>query len=576
MRQVINTKASLKNTVKEIINVVLANKEVAFTKPDFLKQPTTIETCKTLWYFVKNHINYTPDDFLKEQIRTPERTWADRKKGVDCEDYSIYIASCLLSLGINPTLRIVGNEKGFQHIYIVVKGTETIILDCCMDDFNKETTYSKMLDIPVKKGGESEVPNVGGYMLERLSGIENNFLFVGKIDEEVAIKIKRQSGLIILENGNDRYGQLHIEKQRGSSFLEMGYSVEEFVRYVCENFNEIRKGKSGSLLLVKRNGNPMVGTILLKPFNGGEFYSVGSAFFSRKEYLEDKELLWVHVEDESSPSLEGLSFSSVPLKKGLAGVSVQDKKFFNATKLHRNSKIQILGNIEKSTADILAYEGKGSKGKEFGKDSGILYQFFTPDWLISLMWKLCIHHGFKGGNALEPSCGTGRFMYYAPKDLKIEFTGFELEEMLADYAKVVCPEAKIYHGGFETAFLKSVNGFWHKLGNGKHGEDTWLPPMDLVIGNPPYGQLYDRYNIGAGIKRFGQVEQYFMMQGLKVLKSGGLMCYVTASGFASTYEQYMKTKSEMNNLCTLVDAYRLPNVFKNTNVPTDILIFRKK
>lgn len=408
MIQVISTKASLKNTVKEIIDVVLENKKGAFTKPDFLKQQTSLETCRTLWYFVKNHINYTPDDYLTEQIRTPQRTWNDRQKGVDCEDYSIYIASCLLSLGITPTLRIVGNEQGFQHIYIVVKDrneSQTIILDCCMDDFNKETAYSKVMDISIQKDGERQVPKVGGYMLERLSGV---------------------------------------------------------------------------------------------------------------------------------------------------------------------------ADLQKSNQEILAYEGKGSKGKDFGVDKGILYQYFTPDWLIELMWKLCIHHGFEGGNVLEPSCGTGRFMYYSPKDLNIYFTAFELEEMLANNARQLCPEAIIYHGGFETAFLKYINGFWHKLGNGKHGSSTWLPKMDLVIGNPPYGKMSDPYGVGSDLKNFGQIEQYFMMQGLNVLKSGGLMCYVTASGFASTYEQYMKTKMEMDSLCTLVDAYRLPNVFKNTNVPTDILIFRKK
>jgi predicted RNA methylase/predicted transglutaminase-like cysteine proteinase len=409
MKQVVSTKATLRDTVKEIISVIGLNKSnQSFMMPDYLKRSTKMETCKAVWYFVKNNINYKPDQYLTEQIRTPDRTWKDRKQGVDCEDYSIYIACILLRLGVVPTLKIVGDKQGFKHIYVVVRDDKTdsmIVMDCCMDDFNSETTFNQELIIDIGKDAEMIVPEAGGYMLERLSGV---------------------------------------------------------------------------------------------------------------------------------------------------------------------------ADLEKSTAEILAYEGKGSKGKTFGVDKGILYQFFTPDWLIELMWKLCIHHGFEGGNVLEPSCGTGRFMYYAPKDLTIDFTAFEIEKMLADNAKQLCPEATIYHGGFETAFLKSINGFWHKLGNVKHGENTWLPPMDLVIGNPPYGQIYDKYSIGADIKRFGQIEQYFMLQGLKVLKSGGLMCYITASSFASTYERYMKTKMEMDNLCTLVDAYRLPNVFKNTNVPTDILIFRKK
>jgi hypothetical protein len=39
---------------------------------------------------------------------------------------------------------------------------------------------------------------------------------------------------------------------------------------------------------------------------------------------------------------------------------------------------------------------------------------------------------------------------------------------------------------------------------------------------------------------------------------------------------YSHEKEKIGELAEFVDAYRMPKVFKNTDVPTDILIFRRK
>lgn len=241
-----------------------------------------------------------------------------------------------------------------------------------------------------------------------------------------------------------------------------------------------------------------------------------------------------------------------------------------------NYPIQVLSGLpsEMSLIDILNYEGKGGKGKEVGTDAGILTQFFTPDWVIELMWKLCVHHGFMGGKVLEPSCGTGRFMYFGRPKMLINFYAFEREKELAEMARKLVPDANIYNNYFETAFLEKKGAFYNPY---KQKDESWLPKMDLVIGNPPYGIWKNQFSgLFRNLKGINQLEQFFMLQGLKLLKKDGLMCYITASNFAMTYDKYYQTKAEMDELCTLVDAYRLPSVFKNTEVPTDILIFRRK
>ena len=98
----------------------------------------------------------------------------------------------------------------------------------------------------------------------------------------------------------------------------------------------------------------------------------------------------------------------------------------------------------------------------------------------------------------------------------------------------------------------------------------------MVIGNPPYGKylgMYSRYFKSLKIK---QVEQFFMYKSLQLLKKGGLLVFITASSFLRNKDTYTKEKQLIGQLAEFVDAYRMPKVFKNTQVPTDIIILRRK
>jgi len=45
----------------------------------------------------------------------------------------------------------------------------------------------------------------------------------------------------------------------------------------------------------------------------------------------------------------------------------------------------------------------------------VLYEFFTPDYIVDMMWKLAYKNGFDNtGTVLEPSIATGRLIEPAP------------------------------------------------------------------------------------------------------------------------------------------------------------------
>ena len=228
-----------------------------------------------------------------------------------------------------------------------------------------------------------------------------------------------------------------------------------------------------------------------------------------------------------------------------------------------------------STADrkfIAQYEGSGGQGSKGATGEGVLYEFFTPDFICELMWKLAYRHGFKaGGSVLEPSVGTGNLLKWAPNNSKCY--GFEINPISKRITEILYPDAKIYEGYFETAFLQEPR-FTSRLKD----KLTWLEgyPFSLVIGNPPYGKYKNKYSSYFTRPKMHQIELFFMYQGLQLLKPGGLMVYLTGSNFLRNGISYQSEKLELEKLADIVDAYRLPPVFKFSKVPTDIIVFKRK
>ena len=228
-----------------------------------------------------------------------------------------------------------------------------------------------------------------------------------------------------------------------------------------------------------------------------------------------------------------------------------------------------------STADrkfIAQYEGSGGQGSKGATGEGVLYEFFTPDFICELMWKLAYRYGFKaGGSVLEPSVGTGNLLKWAPNNSKCY--GFEINPISKRITEILYPDAKIYEGYFETAFLQQPR-YTARLKD----KITWLEgyPFSLVIGNPPYGKYKNKYSSYFTRPKMHQIELFFMYQGLQLLKPGGLMVYLTGSNFLRNGITYQSEKLELEKLADIVDAYRLPPVFKFSKVPTDIIVFKRK
>jgi len=143
--------ASLEDTVAFIPKVVYQHLDQTKAIAAKLKGRSTHDSCSNIWHFVYNHIQYEKDENGFEQIRSPARAWHDRREGVDCDCYSVFISSILLNLGIPHILRITKYRKPyFQHIYPVVPAPSgEIIIDCVANQFDYEVPYTAKKDFPM-------------------------------------------------------------------------------------------------------------------------------------------------------------------------------------------------------------------------------------------------------------------------------------------------------------------------------------------------------------------------------------------------------------------------------------------
>lgn len=187
-----------------------------------------------------------------------------------------------------------------------------------------------------------------------------------------------------------------------------------------------------------------------------------------------------------------------------------------------------------------------------------LTAFYTPQPVISAIYKVLDKLGFKQGNILEPCCAIGNFIGMLPQNMQdSKIYGVEIDNISAGIAQQLYQKSSIMTAPFEKAELPESF-------------------FDAVVGNVPFGDFsladkkYDKYHF--------LIHDYFFAKSLDKLRPGGVLCLVTSKGTmdkeSSDVRRYIAQRAE------LLGAIRLPdNTFKGnagTEVTSDILILQKR
>ena len=191
----IKKEAVLSDTVDLIKKVIADTLEDTYSLSQKLKGSNVMETCRNIWNFCFNHLQYTKDEKGKEQVRRPARVWKDRKQGVDCDCMSVFIGSILTNLNIPYSHRLTKyNSSDYEHIYPVVHTNNTIIiLDAVVHLFNREVPYSSKKDINME--------------LQYLNGFEEEgFNEFQQLDELLENDYPMDAQVILLNDSEDLEG----------------------------------------------------------------------------------------------------------------------------------------------------------------------------------------------------------------------------------------------------------------------------------------------------------------------------------------------------------------------------------
>ena len=187
----------------------------------------------------------------------------------------------------------------------------------------------------------------------------------GEITPAIAKVMRRQAGKIRLQEGTKEKGLYHIVRpNRLQQIKNAGYdSAEALVADVTKKYTAIYKGKGGSLILAKKNGQAKIAFVKLTPVSGGEYYLVETAFVSRPDYTNNKELLWEKPQSTRSATgttgvISGQSNSStknIPSKQGKVKKSKQASSGTKKDTLPADQQADITKELESKQA--LGYGG---------------------------------------------------------------------------------------------------------------------------------------------------------------------------------------------------------------------------
>ncbi len=185
----------------------------------------------------------------------------------------------------------------------------------------------------------------------------------------------------------------------------------------------------------------------------------------------------------------------------------------------------------------------------------ILNAHYTDAAVVQVIWAAVRQLGFAGGDVLEPGCGSGNFIGFAPPAARM--VGVELDPTTAAVCAALYPQAQILAENFADTRIRDGT-------------------FDLVVGNVPFGQisLADRRHNPAGHR----IHDHFIIKGLHLLRPGGIMAVLTSH--YSMDRANPAARREIAGLADLLGAVRLPAGAMaraaGTEAVIDLLLLRRR
>ena len=242
------------------------------------KGKTEAETCKKIFDYLKNQINYKADG-SEQQVRVPSGLIRTRQG--DCKSYSVFTSAILTNLGIPHKLVYASydpNDSTPTHIYVVTN--KGCIIDAVYGKFNaeKKASNKKYKDMNISyiagMGKNRRIGSMGKYGTGGacgIGGVDTGRTWAEKLgiwkDLPGALKVKFTANLInpIAIGGREIFKAL-LRKNAGG-FANSLTKVYNIAR-ADNNTPEFKKYRAIELEFLEKGGNPDEMRIAFQEGNG--------------------------------------------------------------------------------------------------------------------------------------------------------------------------------------------------------------------------------------------------------------------------------------------------------------------
>ncbi len=218
-------------------------------------------------------------------------------------------------------------------------------------------------------------------------------------------------------------------------------------------------------------------------------------------------------------------------------------------------------------ADIIdELDPDGKRGVLSAINRAALTSYYTPTAVAKTLNDFVELAGFKGGNMLDPSMGSGIFEGTMSKTVqqRTMIHGIELDWLTGQIARNLYPDANVLVTGYEQA-------------------GTADNAYDVVMSNIPFGDLsvtdkawkHDSTPVRKAAQN--RIHNYFAVKMLDNTRPGGLCVIMTSNAILDTRSNSL-IRSYLSVNAEILGAVRLPdNTFKGagTSVVTDVIFLRK-
>ncbi len=199
--------------------------------------------------------------------------------------------------------------------------------------------------------------------------------------------------------------------------------------------------------------------------------------------------------------------------------------------------------------------------------SSILTAFYTPKPVIDALADALKDSGITPTRFLEPSAGTGAFIYSFKETVpEAKITSFEKDLLTGKILSHLYPDDKVRIEGYEKM------------------EGRYSQHFDVIASNIPFGDvsvfdpLLSNHEIPAVKQSTQAIHNYFFVKSVMSAREGGIIAFITSQGVLNS-EQNKPVREYLMNTCDMVSAIRLPNnLFSDhagTEVGSDLIVLQR-